>query len=207
MDKDYVLVGLGVLFISTRVLHANSSHIFALLVASGIIYYLQQKKEVSADDIYTSAEYKLKILGNPDHFHFDLNLINLFYSLYTWRSLNENNFDAAIDAVNGVLQIEGDSENVLVRCVDNYDVAADYAKTAMNLMHGFIYSISQPQLITKLEKTLARLQQLLQRHLDKILTNCKSTEAKKPSIDLNTRYPYPDGPQPFNPMLTNFDQY
>lgn len=207
MDKDYVFVGLGVLFISTRILHANTSHLFALIVASGIIYYLKTNKETSIDNVYTTTEYKLKILGDPDHFHFDVNFINLFYSIYTWRSLNENNFDSAIESVNNLLQLEGDSENKLVRCVDNYEVAEDYSKNAMNLMHGFIYSISQPLLVTKLKKVLERLQQLLERHLSTFRQNCDIIEKNKPKIDLNTRYIYPDGPQPYNPSLSTFDHF
>lgn len=207
MDKDYVLVGLGVLFISTRILHANTSHLFALLVAGAIIYYMKNKKDNSVENVYTSTEYKLKILGDPDHFHFDVNFINLFYSIYTWRSLNENNFDSAIEAVNSLLQLEGDSENQLIRCVDNYEVAEEYSKNALNLMHGFIYSISQPLLINKLKKVLARLQQLLERHLATFRQNCKTAERNKPKIDINTRYLYPDGPQAFNPTLSNFDHF
>ena len=214
MDKvptDFVYIGiaLGILYTSTRLMKAGASHIFALMVAYGIITRL---KEISTNDtlsINEEIDYRLEILGAPSHFHLDTNLINLFFSIYGWRERNPNNFDNAIKAVNNVLKISEDTEHVLQRCVDNYEIAYDQSKIAMNMIHGFTYSIDQPLLVTKLKKVLIRLHMLLERHIRQIQKNCEITEGKKKSIDVNSRFiEDAHGPKPFDgSSMTQFDYY
>ena len=200
IEFQSVIVALVVLWVSTRIIKANSAHIFTLLAAGLLIWYLNKNNTESNLDFIKNTEYKLNILGTPSYFHYDVNIIDLFYSIYNWRELNENNFDSAIEAVNNLLAIESETENVLQRCVDNYETARDFSNTAINLIHGFIYNIDHPLLVKKLKVVLQRLQQLLTRHLRTIESNCKLTEKKKKSIDINTKFIYSGSPQGFDPL-------
>lgn len=205
----YVIIALIVIFTSTRLIRAGPSHIFALACIYIIVTTLQQQESQSTLSFNHKMDYKLDMLGSPSNLHRDSNLINLFYDIYGWRALNANNFDNAIKAVNNVLQIESDSEKPLKRCVDNYEVAVDQRNIAMNLIHGFIYSIDQPILVTKLKKVLIRLQDLLERHLSNIQRNCETLEQKKGGIDVNTRFiEDAKGPKPYDGAETSrFDYY
>ena len=184
-------------------------HIFALLACYLIITKMKEIEKVEYLNFNQETDYRLEMLGSPSFFHFDINVINLFFSIYEWRKKNENNFDNAIKAVNNILQIKSESEKPLIRCVDNYDIAFDQSKIAMNLMHGFIYSIDHPLLVLKLKKVLSRLQQLLERYLVDIQKNCESLEKKKPTIDVNSRFIEDAiGPKPYDvATMTQFDFY
>lgn len=205
----YILIGLSVLFISTRLIKAGSSHIFTIIVAYFIVSKLQQHENQSALNFNEEMDYRLEILGAPSHFHMDPNIINLFFNIFGWRKKNPYNFDHAIKAVNNILQIEQDTEKPLKRCVDNYDIAYDQKNIAMNLMHGFVYNIDHPLLVKKLKKVLVRLQELLERHLITIQKNCDVLESKKDSIDVNSRFIQDAfGPKPYDEnSMTPFDYY
>lgn len=205
----HVAIALTILFVSTRLVKAGTSHIFALLAAYLIIRNLRQQEQESLSTFNQEMDYRLDMLGTPSHFYRDTDIINLFYNIYGWRSRNENNFALAVKAVNNVLVIEADSEKPLYRCVDNYEVAYDQAKIALNMIHGFVYVISEPLVVAKLKKVLGRLKQLLERHLSNIRRNCEKLESEKPSIDVNSRFVEDAyGPKPYDEAVdTQFDYY
>ena len=184
----YVIIGMIIFLISTRLSKARSGHIFAVITSYLIIQRLQQQASDSTMSFNEKMDYRLDLLGAPSHFHADTNIINLFYNIYGWRDLNAYNFDNAIKAINNILKIEQDSNLPLQRCVDNYEVAYEQRSIALNLMHGFIYSLDNPILVSKLKKVLERIQQLLERHLVTIQKNCENIENAKNGIDVNSRF-------------------
>lgn len=206
----YVSIALAILFLSTRILNAGPAHIFALLLGGLIITHLKQQGANETMTFNTEMDYRNGMLSTPSHFYQDTNLINLFFSIYGWRKLNAYNYDAAIAAANNVLQLEEDSENQLERCVDNYEVAYEQSRICLNYVHSFVYSVQQPLLVKKLKAVLARLQQLLERHLVNIQRNCERDELAKPTRDLNSRFiEDAHGPKPYDPytQVTSFDFY
>lgn len=206
-DFIYVLVALLVLYISTKIVKATTGHIFALLCVYLLINFISKKSSEDFTQMNQEIDYRNEVLGAPTYFYLDVNIINLFYNLSNWRSKNPDNFDSAILAVNNVLKIRQDSEKPLLRCVDNYEIARDQAKIAMNFIHGFIYSIDQPLLVEKLKNTLSRLEQLLERHLLFIEEKCNTIEKNKSSIDVNSRFiEDSSGPKAFDTnQMTQFD--
>ena len=204
-EFQYVILGLVVFWISTKVIQAKASHLFALYVAAGLIYYLHTRNITETLNFNEETKYKYTVLGSPSHFHYDTNLINLFYNIYNWRAFDENTFDNAIKSANNVLKIEADSEKPLQRCVDNYDVARDQAKLTINLIHSFNHTLDNPTLLKKLENVLTRLQMLMERHLDKIKENCQITESRKESVDVHTRFIQDDkGVKAYDPRTNEF---
>jgi hypothetical protein len=205
----YTVIGIVIIFVSTKIVKAGPSHIFAIIAIYVIISNLQTIESQSTMDFNEEMDYRLDLLGTPSHFYLDANIINLFYSIYSFRNLNAYNFDNAIKAVNNMLKIEEDASNGLQRCVDNYEVAYDLKNNAMNLIHGFVYSLYQPLLITKLKRVLRRLQDLLERHLNQIQSYCEQTESKKKNRDVNSRFIEDAlGPKPYDAAtMTPFDYY
>ena len=205
----YIVITLALFYISTRLLKAKSAHIFALILAYFIISRIQEKQSSSTGTYFEEIDYKLELLGAPDHLHHDANFINLFYEIYAWRQWNAYNYDNAIKAVNNVLTIEQDISVGLQRPVDNYELATTQSKLALNLIHGFIYNIDNPLLVTKLKNILMRLQTLLERHLAKMRDMCGEQEEKKSSIDVNSRFiDDAHGPKAFDAFAQSmFDFY
>jgi hypothetical protein len=205
----YFIIGLVVLFTSTRLIKAGPSHIFSLMLGYLIIVKLREKEKEGNLSFNEKMDYRNELLSAPSHFHLDANLINLFYSIFGWREKNANNFDHAVAAVNNILKIESDTEKDLERCVDNYEIAFDQSKIALNMIHGFVYTLDHPLLIKKLKKVLVRLQQLLERHLQNIRDNCEITEEKKATRDVNSRFiEDSQGPKPFDgDKMSQFDYY
>ncbi len=205
----YVIIALVVLFVSTRILKAGPAHIFALLLGGVIITHLQQKSSNDLMSFNAEMDYRNGLLGTPSHFYLDTNLINLFYSIYTWRQLNAKNFDSAVQAANNVLRLREDSENQLQRCVDNYEIAYEQSRACLNYIHTFTYAVQQPLLVKKLKAVLARLQQLLERTLVGMQQNCEKIEMEKPQRDVNSRFIEDSvGPKPFDPHVSDaFDLY
>lgn len=208
-EAQYVLLAMACFWVSTKVLHAGSGHLFALYVAAGIIYYLQTTRTTETLDFNQQTKFKYEVLGAPEFFHYDTNLIELFYNIYPWRAVDAYSYDHAIKATNNVLSVEADSEKPLQRCVDNYEIARDQAKIALNLLHTFVHKLDHPLLVEKLKNVLSRLQLLLERHLDKILQNCRSHEDKKETVDVNTRFVEDDkNVKPFDPDFeVHYDMY
>ena len=199
---QFAIIVLIVFYVCTKMMNIGPGYIFAFLVSSLIIYTLQNQEKKEFTDINEEIDFRNNILKSPSHFYLDTNLINLFYSVYRWRSKNPNNFDLAIKAANNVLQIENDSEKPLLQCASQYSVAVEQSQLAMNFMHGFIYNIDQPLLVNKLKRTLVRLQELLERHIKNIQNNCESVN--KYEINVNTKYiEDADGPKPYDKYGTS----
>lgn len=200
---------LVVVYLTTRTFRITLGHILAFLLCATILYKLQQKEQEDYIDFNTSMSYQLSVIGSPSHFHYDTNLITLFYNILPWRNINANNYDRAIEAVNNILVLEEDTRNVTEFCVDNYDVALEQSRIALNLVHGFIYSIEHQLLVQKLKNVLNRLQQLLERHLDIIRQNCRQKEKNKGRPNIYSRY-IQDAKtfKPYDPQrLSPFDYY
>src|ERR1044071_290308 len=81
-EFNYAIIGSIVLFVSTRLIKATSSHIFALLACYFIIQKLRKQESESSASFNEEMDYKLELLGAPSHFHMDTNIINLFFNIY-----------------------------------------------------------------------------------------------------------------------------
>lgn len=183
-----VIVIVVVLYLCTRVFRIGTGHLLALALIVIILWKFQTDYSTDVTSFNETMEYKLRVIGGPSHFHFDTDLIEIFYNILPWRKLNANNYDSAIEAINNVLIIEEDTGHQREYCVNNYEVARDKAKLALNLVHGFIYSIEHQLLKEKLDLVLTRLQVVLEKHLDIIRGNCDRQEVTKGGPNYFTRY-------------------
>ena len=135
IELSYIAVAGAIFFVSTRILKAESSHVFALLCCLFLFMVTRDQRTYLDSDFNTRTELRFKTLGSPSHFHFDTNLINLFYGLLSWRALNPDAFDTCLESCNNVLIIQGHVESGAERCVDSYDIAADQARVALKHLH------------------------------------------------------------------------
>ena len=205
----YIVLFLSVMYISVNVIKAKAGHIFGIVIASYLIYQINQKNQEEFGNFNKELDSKLELIGNPSNFYIDANFINLYYSIYAWKSLNPSNYTASINAVNNVLQLELDTGKGLKDCKFNYDVAYTQSRLALNTLNGLNLNIDNKLMFTKLKTVIERLHELLTRHLYIIKSNCDKSESKKSSLDINSRFIQDlDGPKGFdNGMSEYFDLY
>jgi hypothetical protein len=199
-EAQYLVVTTAIFYACTRLLRVELGHLFALGLATLLVGYMKNADTRAENRFYEDMEARLAALGSPPHLHLDSNLIVLFYEALPWRQLNPDTFDAAILAIDNVCALVMDSEKPLVRPVDSYEVARDFATLSMNLMHSLIYSLDadEPLLTTRHKNLLERLQSLLVKQLKQMQSNCGAIErAKGRTVDWS--YVPGDGvPQPYS---------
>lgn len=93
------------------------SFIVAVVFSIAIVYYLNEKKENSIDNMNTGLHYKLVSLlkeegkKEPDHFYLEPDMINFFYDIREFRIYNRDSYLKAIRHINSLLKIKKDLEN------------------------------------------------------------------------------------------------
>ncbi len=208
INGTYVLIVVSVFYVSTRLIRANTSHIFALMLATFGVYIVWKKTQESISNFNETLDVKMALLGDPPFLYMDANLINLFHDILPWRTKAPNNFDLALKAVGNVLKIERDAEGPMTRCADQFSLAREQEKLAMNLVHSFVYVLDNKVLVEKLKVVLQRLHQLLERHMATISRHCDAKERAKDTPDINTGIINFNGPFARDPaMSSHFDVY
>lgn len=195
----YVIVAIIVFFVSTRIIHAGPTHIFALIVLIGIIYKLEKDRLEESLTSNEELDYRSEKIGNPEYFYRDPNFINLFYDILKWKNLNPTNYNNAVKSIDNVLRIEHDTEIGVANCIANYNIANEQAGIAINMIHGFTYVLDHPILLSKLKNVLQRLRELLERHIRLIREYCNKTDTVKSIED-------PNGPFGYDELTVN-DQF
>lgn len=185
----------------------NLGHIVALVAAYLVIQRLQNDQSKETSTFIDDTKLKWQAIGYPSHFYLDPNFIILFYDILEWRNLNPNNYDVAIKAINNVLKLTEESRQLQYQCVDNYEVAMDHRKLALNMMYGFIHTLDYRKVYQdKLRSVLQRLMVLLERHLDIMRENCKKLSDKE--VNVRTRYIIDAKTvKAFDPMISSLDVF
>lgn len=185
----------------------NLGHVVALVAAYLVIQRLQKDQTKETSSFIDDTKLKWQAIGYPSHFYLDPNFIILFYDILEWRNLNPNNYDVAVKAINNVLKITEESRQLQYHCVDNYEVAMDQRKLALNMMYGFVHSMDYRKVYQdKLRSVLQRLMVLLERHLDIIRENCKNLSDK--DVNVKTRYIIDAKTvKAFDPMISSLEPF
>lgn len=169
----YAVIGIS-LFAVLGPKQFNIGHILAFVLSYLIIQRLQRDASGKTATFIDDMKLKWQAIGYPSHFYLDPNFIVLFYDILEWRNLNPNNYDIAIKATNNLLQIVEESRKLQYHCVDNYEVAMDQRKLALNMVYGFVHTLDYRKVYQdKLRSVLQRLMVLFERHMDIIRENCK----------------------------------
>jgi hypothetical protein len=202
-DFNSVLLVAGCFMFSTRILKATSSHVFALLLSAFVVYFYKNIRANDTAGFHAVMERRYSAIGEPSHLHMDSNLINILFVLLEWRRLNPDAYDNLVDAVNNVLRIEAESQNLREGCYRNFQVASEQTRAAMNHTHAFVYSIERGD-VDRLSTVLDQLSRLLQRHLRTIKENCdrQTADVQTTSSPPDFRF---DAPGPHDEAATFAD--
>ena len=208
---EYGFILIVVIFFVTQILRPSWFFFLGLLFAGGIIYYRADQKRYTISSKNKELMMKLKTLSpKPANFHMDPDLINLFYNIRDFKTLNSEAYDESLIAVDNMLKIVSEIEQGVYHCQENLDIVREEMNKAMNHMHTVIYKMPIPKNIEmKYMQALEALQIILRRHVDRVVDICQR-QYKSRGIDINTHFVYNDGPRPDdtqNADFSNFNMY
>lgn len=185
------------LFIMTRVIVPNITHVVGVSTAAAIVYYLYQRDNVTVGDLNKELEVKLGTLKpKPHYFHLDADFINLFYDIRDYRKKNVQEHDQALAAADNFLQLVFDVELGVADCAENLDVAKGLMFKSLNHLHSMVYSIPiDREVWRKYQTALDRLHLLFKRKLDYIHSVCDK-QIKENGLDSLTQIRYNDDNAP-----------
>jgi len=163
------------IFFFTQIQEIKIGHFFAILIATSLIYYLNDRELNDTSTFNQTLMNKLNALGNNyNYLYLDPDMIQLFYSIKDdFGQLNADTYNSALRSVDNLLRIRSDFEtvNILDNSYETFQIAEAQGKAAMNYTHSFIHSISDNKVLyNKHQHLLKRLQLLIQRNLDYMKT-------------------------------------
>ena len=206
-DYDWVEYGfimVIVVFFVTQIMKPSWFFFMGIIIAIPIIYFRADQKKNTISTKNKDLMLKLKTLyPKPENFHMDPDLINLFYNIRDFRTLNSEAYDQGLIAIDNMLKIVSEIEQGVYHCKENLEIVRDQMNKAMNHMHTVIYKIPVPKItVIKFQKSLKALQIILRRHVDNVVDICQR-QYKNRGIDINTHFVYNEGPRPFDDSTNN----
>ena len=201
----------------TVIVHISPSMVAVLGGIVGIIfvYFLNDRKVAQVQSFNEDLQWRLQSLyPRPQNFELDPDLINLFYNIRDMRSYNSLAYDKALKNVDSLLRVLKDVQIGVQHCEQNYELAHDKYKNAMNHMHSVIYNIPLSDVtLNKYNAALKQLQLILKRHLDTIYKICKAQRREQGNTsdmhfvdELHLAGPKPDDTHAL-PDHSNFQWY
>lgn len=208
---EYGFIAVIVMFFVTQILRPSWFFFVGAIIASAIIYYRADEKNHTISTKNKELMMKLKSLNpKPANFHMDPDLINLYYNIRDFRTLNTEAYDQSLIAVDNMLKIVSELEQGVYHCKENLDIVIDQMNKALNHLHTTIYKMPIPKIVEmKYMQSLQALQIILRRHVDRMVDICQR-QYKKKGIDIDTHFVYNDGPRPDdtqNADYSNFNFY
>jgi hypothetical protein len=209
-DKLLYLTGGGVIMYVFNALEVKARHILTLAVVIILVLYRNDKIISKSIGTNRELELKLKLLSNeePLYFHYDPDMINLFFSVKDYRKFNKDSYEKAIKTTDNVLHIRSDIEKGIKNNVRSFEIAQMMASRSLNYMQSFIISLPVVKVLhDKHYAVLNRHHILLKRNLDYMYKKCKDATV---DIDITTKFitDY-NGEKPYNPNMykLNYRQF
>jgi len=189
----YILILIVCIFIS-RVFSLNINTIFFIIIACVIIYIYYSKSRINNPSIASDLNTKIKLITPmpkrltgqyPD-------LVNFLYEIRSYYFLNPDAFYSLINNIDNFIQLyEEIMQNRMLYCVENVEVAVDFARSAQNDLHSMIYSLKSNSCLTKrFHQELSEFQSIINNYVTQIATKCNRKFSQK-NNELG-------GPKPFN---------
>ena len=77
------------MFIMTKIIVPNITHVIGVSTAAIIVYFLYRKETTEISTLNEELVVKLRsLIPRPQYFHIDADFINLFYDIKEYRNYN-----------------------------------------------------------------------------------------------------------------------
>lgn len=195
----YITIFVVFLFFA-KVINVSLSLIFFIIIALVICYIIYSKQQIQNITPERESSIKLNlIIPRPKKIANYPDLISFLYDIRDTYYINPNDFYAIINNIDNFIDLYDQIMNdKMIYCMQNLEVAVEFARNALNHLHSIIYSLDVHRSITKeFWYRLQQLQFILRQYISRMIRKCNS-EFNSNNINNTTIY-YPEfGPKPFN---------
>jgi hypothetical protein len=138
--------------------------------------------------------------GSSNYAH-DPNFVSLLYNLRGYKGQNRAEYARLVEILNDFLAIASEFDRLQHTQTENYEVARDLARAALNCLYGFIHTTGHHKIYQDQHRSaMQRLMHLCERHLDamhKMLGREVSVNTRY-VIDAKSFKPYDAAASPFD---------
>lgn len=190
-------------------IYFSTSSIVAILIATLVVYFLNERRRTTDFSDMKELEIKLvRITPNPKYFHLDAGIIELVYSIREFRTYNNQAFVDMISAIDRFLALVYDIENDVADCHHAVQLAQSFKKQALNHLMSIIHRTPQSHIAqTKLRKATDSLHFIFNHHIDIISTDCNN-KIDKEGLNVSNAKVYINQPLGFDKNFkNNFDLF
>lgn len=207
IDKKSLFFFCGIFLIVFNLINRlifSISSIVAILIATLVVYFLNERRRTTQSSDMKELEIKLvRITPTPKYFHLDAGIVELVYSIKEFRTYNEQAFVDMITSIDKFLATIYDVENNVDNCHFSVESAQNFKKLALNSLMSIIFRVPQDNLIyKKLRKAANSLHFILNHHISQIKTICNN-KVKKIGLNSTNKIVITNHPTPFDTNYKN----
>ena len=199
----YSIILLFFIFIS-RFFNLNISTIFFIILALVIIYLMYAKSIIQKVPLSDSLKLKLDLIRpRPKRLHAGYaDLINFLHEIRSYYYLNPDDFYSIINNIDNFIQLH---EEIMLDkmdyCVQNVEVANQFARLAQNHLQAIIYGLNPSQKRTnRFHVRLREFQQMMNNYIAQIANKCNKNFVHKNN---QSAFYQLEGPKPVNYFAQN----
>ncbi len=179
--RKYLFLYFTILCISIYIFNNINVSIVGLIIGFLIIMYIQE-------------HYR----------NFKSELENFIYDIKEFQNVDKKSFNQLIDTINSIIELRNDVIKGVLLCSQNYDVAKDLEKKAINILESFKLSINyEKTLIQKLDNSADKLSYILSEYLNDIKDKCNN-EIEKNGYNILKKRIYNYNQEPYEKNNFNF---
>lgn len=194
------------LFVYNLVVKFNftTSSIIAMVFASLVVYFLNERRRTTQFTDMTELEIKLvRITPNPQYFHLDAGVVELIYSIREFKQYNFEAFEEMILSIDKFLALSYDVENDVAYCHQSIESAQSFKKQALNNLMSIIHRSPQNELVQKkLRKAADSLHFILNHHIDTMKKQCNK-KVQKDGLNATNKMVITNHPNAFDTNYNN----
>jgi hypothetical protein len=197
----YIVILIAFVFIA-RYFHITLSTVFFIIIALVVIYVLywhEQQKITTVADVnkVKSEAIRPSIVGSyiPQYPDF----VEFLYGIRNFYDVNSNAYDDMVNDIDNFLKLYQQITNdKMIYCTQNLEVAVGFSRNALNHLHSMIFKLNTDNLVTeKYHVALASLQELFQQYIGTMASICNSKFTSKELYNGSSYYQL-KGPHPEN---------
>jgi hypothetical protein len=185
----------------------TTSSIIAIIVATLVVYFLNERRRTTQFTDMAELEIKLvRITPNPKYFHLDAGIVELIYSIREFRNYNNEAFEEMILMIDQFLAMVYDVENDVADCHHAVQLAQSFKKQALNHLMSIIHRTPMNDMAhKKLRAAVDSLHFILNHHISNMKKQCNK-KIKKDGLNATNSLVITNHPNPFDTNYkNNFD--
>ena len=167
-----VIITIGISLVSYLSPYLKAGHLLAFSVMTTVIPLLYSVWKNSTTTFIKDMDFRLSTIDPDDKYNYmymDANLVNLLYSIYDFKTIAPETYERLLEMCNSLLHLRSDFDTgLLADMTDQYANAEVLGSKAINQLHTFIYSITNPTVYKLYNTAFQRFRIIIRRQLDEM---------------------------------------